>query len=82
MDGGKGNLSPKVNSTQTSNAPKTKTSLGKGLAAVPSDLLPATSELFPYVVAVKVIKFHETCEDTVVCTGMLYDYNFVLTAGI
>jgi hypothetical protein len=48
----------------------------------PYAILPATPGQFPYVVGLKIRNRGASCQNVKICTGVLYDYNFVLTAGI
>ncbi len=77
---------PKENTTQTSNVLKTSATARKIRQATNiidySDFFPAKPGKFPYVVAVKVRNNGASCIETSLCTGVLYDHNFVLTAGI
>jgi hypothetical protein len=48
----------------------------------PYAILPASPGQFPYVVGLKIRNNGASCSNMKTCTGVLYDYNFVLTAGI
>ncbi len=80
-----GSPSPKVNSVQTSNASKASAparKLQQSFNINDYKLSPASPGQYPYVVAIKFRKNGDPCGLRRWCTGVLYDYNFVLTAGI
>ncbi len=77
-----GSPSPKVNSVQATNASKTSAPARKLQAiSLPIPILPAYTGQFPYVVGLRIRNKGAACTETALCTGVLYDYNFVLTAG-